>query len=223
MNRDFLEEEYIVNHTTVKEIARKSNRSITQVHYWLRKYGIARRPAGGSSKTIDLTNQRFDKLLVLNQIRGDGDCAKWLCRCDCGNLTEVKSPHLRRKEIKSCGKCHARYDKKFRTKLCNIRFGAKNRNLSFNVTITDLWNLYIKQEKRCALSGLDISFEDNTASLDRIDSKRGYEVDNVQWLHKEINQMKWDFTEKRFLELCKIILQHKGIYGSPKEINGDRH
>lgn len=49
-----------------------------------------------------------------------------------------------------------------------------------------------------------------TASLDRKDSLRGYEPDNVQWVHKTVNLIKWELSEEEFLEWCSKITKHKG-------------
>jgi len=43
-----------------------------------------------------------------------------------------------------------------------------------------------------------------------IDSAYGYVHDNVWWLHKDINRMKWTFTVDKFLELCKLIISNQG-------------
>mgnify|MGYP007044016634 CR=1 FL=1 len=50
----------------------------------------------------------------------------------------------------------------------------------------------------------------NTASLDRIDSSKGYIEGNVQWVHKDINWMKQDFNEEYFIFLCSEITKNKG-------------
>lgn len=44
-----------------------------------------------------------------------------------------------------------------------------------------------------------------TASLDRIDSSRGYEIDNIQWVHKDVNKMKMGLSQNEFIDICKII------------------
>jgi hypothetical protein len=44
-----------------------------------------------------------------------------------------------------------------------------------------------------------------TASVDRIDSSKDYVEGNVQWLHKDINRMKWDLDTDKFIELCKLV------------------
>ena len=45
-----------------------------------------------------------------------------------------------------------------------------------------------------------------TASVDRIDPKRGYEEDNLQFVHKDVNLMKNRFDEPYFIEMCKLIV-----------------
>ena len=50
-----------------------------------------------------------------------------------------------------------------------------------------------------------------TASLDRIDQNKGYEIGNVQWVHKDVNLMKMYLDEKYFIGLCgKIYELNKG-------------
>ena len=47
-----------------------------------------------------------------------------------------------------------------------------------------------------------------TASLDRIDSKKGYTIDNVQWVYKKINMMKQNYDQKEFVNLCCLIAEN---------------
>lgn len=44
-----------------------------------------------------------------------------------------------------------------------------------------------------------------TASLDRIDSTRGYVVGNLQWIHKDLNLMKNTLPTSLFIEWCKKV------------------
>lgn len=53
----------------------------------------------------DLSGQRFGLLTVLRRdgtIR-DQTCAAWLCRCDCGETTRVRSSYLKNGQTRSCG------------------------------------------------------------------------------------------------------------------------
>ena len=46
------------------------------------------------------------------------------------------------------------------------------------------------------------------ASLDRIDSSKGYIEGNVQWVHQNINMMKNKFDNQYFIEMCKLITKN---------------
>lgn len=89
---------------------------------------------------------------------------------------------------------------------------AKKRGLDFELSRNDLDDLFKKQNGKCRYTNYDLHFGQNrirgTASLDRIDSSKGYTKENVQWVHKDINQIKWDLSHARFLELCKTITEN---------------
>jgi len=57
---------------------------------------------------IDLTGQRFGRLLVLGRSdRQTGGMATWVCRCDCGVTKVIRGAHMRSGRSTSCG-CLAR-------------------------------------------------------------------------------------------------------------------
>lgn len=97
------------------------------------------------------------------------------------------------------------------TRWNSMRSNAGVRNLEFNITIQYAWELYERQERKCALSGVPIQFASNrsakngTASLDRIDSSEGYVEGNVQWLHINANRMKWDLNQEDFISFCHLV------------------
>jgi hypothetical protein len=176
---------------------------------------------------IDFKNKKIGKLLVLHRVEDKIDCGghpirQWKCVCECGEIVIRKSYHLKRGRC-SCKKCKALEDaKKFgyqdirQHHWYNIEKHAYKRNLEFNISMEYAWELYEKQDKKCALSGMPIIFAKNkvghtrgetTASLDRIDSKKGYIENNVQWLHKWINTMKMDFEQEEFIEFCRLITE----------------
>jgi hypothetical protein len=92
-------------------------------------------------------------------------------------------------------------------------FHRKGKTRIGNITIEDVYNIWIKQNKKCNLSGLDIDFikKDNgiSASIDRIDSNREYVIDNIQLVHKDINLMKNYFNQDYFLDMCKKITNER--------------
>lgn len=95
--------------------------------------------------------------------------------------------------------------------LGRLKRRAKRTNLIFDLDNKFLWELYIKQNKKCAISGIPIYLRGsrtqkgpNTGSLDRIDSNKGYTKDNVQWVHKDVNIMKNKFKLNHFLSICAL-------------------
>ena len=90
-----------------------------------------------------------------------------------------------------------------------IRGSAKTRQIPFELTIEELYNLYHTQLGLCALSGVEISWYD--ASLDRIDSNGKYEFTNVQWVHKKVNIMKHTMSDKELRNWCQLIIDHRSV------------
>ena len=58
-------------------------------------------------KFVDLTGQRFDRLVVIKLLTSkDAKRRKWLCKCDCGNECAVLGYNLVGGRTKSCGCLH---------------------------------------------------------------------------------------------------------------------
>ncbi len=55
-------------------------------------------------KLIDLTGQRFGRLVVIERAKnGKNRGARWICRCDCGNIKTIYGYNLRSGCSRSCG------------------------------------------------------------------------------------------------------------------------
>lgn len=94
----------------------------------------------------------------------------------------------------------------------SIKYKAAKRNIPFDLTIEFLDELLIKQDHLCVYTGLPIDAKTRyatTASLDRIDSAKGYTEDNVQFLHKNINFMKWELPEEKFFGFIDMIYERR--------------
>lgn len=87
----------------------------------------------------------------------------------------------------------------------------RSRDIPWDITIEDLDIQWERQQGRCAYTGWPLEFGTNsteqTASLDRRDSSGGYTPDNIQFVHKDVNVMKTDLTEDRFLAICRTITE----------------
>lgn len=101
-------------------------------------------------------------------------------------------------------------------------YGAKKRNLEFNINIKEIWTLFLEQNARCAISGIEIFFGINyqtqTASLDRIDNNKGYIIENLQWVNKYINKFRNRLSIEEFKYWCRLIYEYAN--GIPNGING---
>lgn len=138
--------------------------------------------------------------------------------CVCGKREFKQARHLKTDRCKSCKSCSSKrtaalYGTPNNTKHKQIGqdyyrllgYGASKRRLEFNISPIYLIDLINKQDYKCKLSGLNIDFEDKTASLDRINNNLGYIEGNVQWLHKDVNKLKWAFDQDYLLYLCQQI------------------
>lgn len=140
----------------------------------------------------------------------------WICKCECGRTKSVSLNDLQNNRSKQCISCsNSTYKGKKRgykdisgSYWCRLKHGAKNRTIAFEIDIEYAWGIFLLQKGRCALSNKPISLTNSTASLDRIDSAKGYEPGNVQWVHKTINRLKNNYQEKEFVELCTSISKH---------------
>lgn len=177
---------------------------------------------------IDYTGKTIGSWTILGPIRCDKPAGKstyktcWLCQCSCGSDAQwVHKEGLFRGATRGCFKCLGTRNSKADNPnwkghgevpgeaFNKIRSGAKTRGIPLEVTPTDLHDLWVAQDRKCALSGMPLVMGD-TASLDRIDSKKSYHVGNIQWVHKVINTMKNAFPEEVFIEMCRRVSnQHK--------------
>jgi hypothetical protein len=172
----------------------------------------------------NLLGRRFGRLIVLEELseRRHGKIY-WKVACDCGNTTALCSSALLRGKTKSC-RCPGRHignkNPRFKGyKDIGSTYFNRSKNHSakigreFSITIEYVADLLESQKHCCALSGLPIKMGDGetTASLDRIDSALGYVVGNVQWLHKDVNHLKWNLPQSGFIELCRRITEHTGV------------
>lgn len=173
-------------------------------------------------KYKDLTTKRFGKLVVLrSDSRTKNNQLRWLCQCDCGKQKIVRGDSLRKGMTKSCGCIYAlKGNQSHHWKGCGniskyvftrIKWDAKQRKIDFDLTQEYLWELYQQQSGKCALTGDELIFGETcrdskrTASLDRIDSSKGYVIGNVQWVHKDVNFAKQSMNQEQFITLCRKV------------------
>ena len=148
-------------------------------------------------KLIDLTGQRFGRLVVVGRAENDKhNQIRYLCKCDCGKYTTVNASSLRSGGSQSCG-CFMRESLqkrgKFihgesRTRLYSIWNNMKLRCYDQRyknyedyggryITVCEEWLDDFTKFRDWALSN---GSEDNL-TLDRINSNKNYCPDNCRW------------------------------------------
>ena len=99
----------------------------------------------------------------------------------------------------------------FRETLRRAKRHAKEDDRECTITLQDLKSLWEKQQGKCIYTNVTLTLPTGTnkicithqASLDRIDSTKGYTLDNVQFISSCINLLKNKLTDletKRFLK-----------------------
>lgn len=66
-----------------------------------------------------------------------------------------------------------------------------------------------QQNRKCNLSGLPLEVE--TFELDHIIPRcngGSNTMENLQFLHRDINRMKGRLSQDRFIELCRAVVEH---------------
>ena len=144
------------------------------------------------------------------------------CQC-CGNKQYYTAKYELNRATKQntvCISCHNKSSKNSRGKYKEIpiswfevkRKKALDKGREYGFDIKYIWTIYIKQDRKCALSGLPLDFDVDTdngmVSIDRINNDKGYVKRNIQLLHKDVNYSKWTFSQKYFIKLCNLVAQN---------------
>lgn len=147
--------------------------------------------------------------------KGTDRTPRWLCRCECGVEKEVVNSKLLGGHTKSCG-CLSKeistrslvrmnWSKdKVQTLYKKFIAGAATRNLEFTITLEEFRFLIAQNCVYCGsgpsniyLRGRENSLHYN--GLDRIDSSKGYTIENSASCCKFCNLFKSDMTKEDFI------------------------
>ena len=166
------------------------------------------------------------------------ECGNILCRkCNTYKsedhfFNDKKQPYRNFKGVE-CKECQQiRKQKYWKTKetvdlnnyLRILRNGCKSRisrgktsyrNLEFDLDLNFLKELWNKQEGKCSISGIEMTYihgsgkHTKNASIDRIDPKKGYSKDYVQLVCSQVNMMKSNMSLEELYMFCEAIMKNK--------------
>lgn len=218
LSKTELEDLYVKQKLSMEEIGEKLGVCCATVLNHLRRFDITSRTPGESLRT-DLSGIEVGDWLVTDEKKWDGPKKhlRWKCLCRlCNTYHWILARSLYTQTSTKCLKCRRRLHRKGFEKLNGthwgkILWGAETRDIPVEITPEYAWSQFEEQNGKCALSGMTIALgykSESTASLDRKDNKKGYVEGNVQWVHKDINRMKWAHTEEEFIKLCLSVATH---------------
>ena len=150
--------------------------------------------------------QTAKPLTEFNKTKTNKDGLSYLCK-DCNKDTAKAYRERNHKRYYENQKAKRSEENVFISQhLYNLKTRASKKGLEVTVTQEFLLELLQASNYKCSVTGLTMNLETHPrkkanpfkASLDRVDSSKGYTEENVQWVCWSVNQMKSDKTKEEF-------------------------
>lgn len=216
LTKEFLTQKYIKENLLIVDISKLTKIPAWAINKKLKKFGIKII----NKRRFNLIGEKRGCLYVKEEVsKTKTGQPIYKCVCDCGKEVEYLAMTVDKFKDKFCKICRKGKNSKFYKGVGDISASCwckikERANHPFEITIEYAWDLFVKQDGKCALTGIKLKFSENaknhserTASLDRIDSNGIYSVGNVQWVHKDVNFMKQNFLQDYYIEICKMVAE----------------
>ncbi len=174
-------------------------------------------------KIDDYTGHKFGKWTVIKFLYTDHEHKHYLLRCECGYEKIKSTDHIWQSSM--CRKCNGKITSERQKKnygecskntiLSSYKKGAQYRKHKWEITDEEVLKLFRGKCHYCGRSpyriyiarGANGGFKYN--GIDRIDSKKGYEINNCVSCCPQCNFAKHAMSEKDFLNLILLIYNNR--------------
>ena len=159
---------------------------------------------------IDLTGQKYNKLTVISRAKSRRQpsgklVTYWNCKCDCGNITQVRGWDLKNGHTISCGCSYIKHGYANKERLYDTWKNMKRRCYDINnkrydqyggrgITVCKKWLDDYMNFRNWAM---DNGYND-TLTIDRIDVNGNYEPSNCRWA--TMSEQQNNVTRNRILK-----------------------
>lgn len=225
LTKQYLRQKLLVEEVPIRRLSVDLNVSTITILKYAKRTGVYSelKEKGVGHRTKNIDGHKYGKLIVEEQGPNDKwGKTRWYCRCKCGKRKLINTASLIRGLTESCGWCErvnfVGYGEISGAWWRKVKRRAEAHRYEFRITPKYIWNLFLKQDRKCALTGIPLVFIRNadkgviqTASVDRIDSTKGYVKGNMQIIHKRLNRIKSVLNNEEFIMWCKLVYEHNKL------------
>jgi 5-methylcytosine-specific restriction endonuclease McrA len=171
---------------------------------------------------VDISGTKIGKLTVRKFLYSENGDTHWECICDCGNVCVKKKKHLLYgKATKSCGCLYKEVKrakpqkgvKSLTERYSQYKYAATIRRqgdgITFDISFSEFKSIVTGACHYCGSVAFSSDDRHYINGIDRVDSNKGYTLDNVVSCCKHCNWAKRAFSVEEFNEWLDAVALHR--------------